>query len=130
MVSKRPANGIAELVRAQFILTWKPHIDFFRQTRAAFYWHFQAKSQVVDVNPAVPGKQWLVCERSRGERRAATSRAPLELRSDAVPIATSRRSSSAFSMVPASIATRTQRCEFGFRCVQASGQLTVSDVRE
>src|ERR1700733_657068 len=59
MDSERPPDSIAELVRTEFILTRK-YLDSFRQTSAAFYWHFQPKSQVVDVDPAVPCQQRLV----------------------------------------------------------------------
>src|ERR1700680_2936459 len=59
MDSERPPDSIAEFVRAELILTRKD-LDSFRQTRTAFYWHFQAESQVVDVDPAVPCEQWFV----------------------------------------------------------------------
>src|SRR5208283_4249844 len=52
-------NSIAEFVRAELILARK-YLDSFRQTRAALYRYFQPTSQVVDVDPAVPCKQWLV----------------------------------------------------------------------
>src|ERR1700678_615194 len=61
MDSERPPNGIAEFVRSELILARK-YLDSFRQTRAAFYRNFQATRQVVDVDPAVPCKQWLVCK--------------------------------------------------------------------
>src|SRR5258708_11341605 len=61
MNSERPPDSIAEFVRAELILTRK-YFDSFRQTRTALYWHFQPKSQVVDVNPAMPCEQWLVRE--------------------------------------------------------------------
>src|SRR5271165_5063217 len=59
MDSERPPDRIAEFVGAELILTRK-YLDSFRQTRAALYWHFQPKSQVVDVDPAVPCEQWFV----------------------------------------------------------------------
>jgi hypothetical protein len=61
MNSERPPDSIAEFVRAELILTRK-YFDSFRQTRTVLYWHFQPKSQVVDVDPAVPCEQWLVRE--------------------------------------------------------------------
>src|ERR1700686_2923061 len=62
MESERPPDSIAEFVRAELILTRK-YLDSFRQTRTTtLHWHFQAKSQVVDVDPAVPCEQWLLRE--------------------------------------------------------------------
>ena len=61
MDSERPPNSIAEFVRAELILARK-YLDSFRQTRTALYRHFQATRQVVDVDPAVSCKQWLVRE--------------------------------------------------------------------
>src|ERR1700688_428377 len=69
MDSERSSDRIAEFVRAELILT-RTYLDSFRQTRTALYWHFQSKSQVVDVDSAVPCEQWLV--RENPEVSAAT----------------------------------------------------------
>jgi hypothetical protein len=61
MDSERPPDRIAEFVGAELILTRK-YLDSFRQTRTALYWHFQPKSQIVDVDPAVLCEQWFVRE--------------------------------------------------------------------
>src|SRR6266852_5465911 len=61
MDSERSADCVTEFVGAELILTRKD-LDSLRQTRATLYRHFQPTSQVVDVDPAVPCKQWLVRE--------------------------------------------------------------------
>src|SRR5258708_1425411 len=61
MNSERSPNSISEFVRTELILARK-YLDSFRQTKAAFYRHLQATGQVVDVDSAVPCKQWLVRE--------------------------------------------------------------------
>jgi hypothetical protein len=61
MDPERPPNSIAEFVRAELILARK-YLDSFRQTSTPFYRYFQTTGEVVDVDPAVPCKQWLVRE--------------------------------------------------------------------